>query len=259
VPIHLQPIDKFGMAIVNEPVWFSGRAGESRFCGGCHEDRAETTVIQPGITQALASGPALMDVPRVERRSAVYTRDEVVGVPWDLALQNIFDATERRGVTVAACSSCHDGDPTKPGNRSLTFTDPSVEPPLVQTIVFDLRGQTVSYGVGDVMLSGYSASHLSLIGPMMGELAEEGIEVTGDLPVFINPGNAKASLLFEKLNPPQLYPYDPAVRRFPGQAIHPVDVGAQELTEDEYYLLILMADSGGQFYSRENAPGGMYP
>jgi hypothetical protein len=254
VPVHLQPIDKFGMALVNEPVWFSGRPGESRFCGGCHEDRSGTTVIQPGITQAVASGPSLMDVPRASRISMTYTRDAVVGVPWDAALQPIFDATIRNGRTVQACSSCHDGDPAKPGNKSLTFTDP--ETGLTQTFVFDLGPQTVSYGVGDVMLSGYSASHLSLLGPMMGELAEEGIEVTGDLPVYIVPGSARSSMLFQKLNPHQLYPTDTSVRFVPGGPIHPADVGAEPLTEDEYYLLILMSDAGGQFYSRENAPGG---
>ena len=31
-----------------------------------------------------------------------------------------------------------------------------------------------------------------------------------------------------------------------------------QLTSDEYYLLILNADDGGQFYFRENAPGGNY-
>ena len=29
VPLHLQAIDNFGMSLFNEPVWFSGRAGES--------------------------------------------------------------------------------------------------------------------------------------------------------------------------------------------------------------------------------------
>ena len=38
---------------------------------------------------------------------------------------------------------------------------------------------------------------------------------------------------------------------------HAAAVG-QELTADEYYLLVLMADLGGQFYSRENAPGADY-
>jgi hypothetical protein len=50
--------------------------------------------------------------------------------------------------------------------------------------------------------------------------------------------------------------------------VHPAEVGTYngidgtnakyQLTADEYYVLILNADSGGQFYFRENAPGGMY-
>lgn len=242
VPIHLQPIDKFGMALVNEPVWFSGRAGESRFCGGCHEDRAATTVINPGVTEAVAFGPMNFDAPRVARRSTTFTRDQVVGVPWDQALQPIFDAH---------CVECHDGTPG-PANRTITFTD---ETGASQSFTFDLRGHEVSYGVGEAMVSGYSASHLSLLGPMMMELEEAGITVSGDLPIYVRPGAARESLLFEVLNPPQLYPYDPSVRRYPGKVPHLVAKGRPDLSADEYYLLILMADMGGQFYSRENAPG----
>jgi hypothetical protein len=254
VPIHLQPIDRFGMSQRNEPVWFSARAGESRFCGGCHEDRASTTIIEPGLTDAIAVGAEPFDKPRAERVSTTFTQTAVVGVPWGVvagdpgvaALQPIFDAK---------CISCHEGTPG-PANRSLTFTD---EMGNTQTFTFDLRGQEVSYGVGEVMISGYSASHLSLLGPMMMELEEAGITVSGDMPIYVVPGEARQSLLFEKLNPMQLYPTaDTGVRFRQGQAVHPADVGGTELTPDEYYLLILMADAGGQFYSRENAPGREY-
>jgi hypothetical protein len=64
VPVHVQPIDKFGLALVNEPVWFSGKKGESRFCGGCHESRTDATVIQPGVTQAIGRGPPTCTPPR---------------------------------------------------------------------------------------------------------------------------------------------------------------------------------------------------
>jgi hypothetical protein len=242
VPIHLQPIDRHGMAIVNEPVWFSGRPGESRFCGGCHEDRAATTVVQPGITMAMATRPPSFDRPRAERRSNDFSMGRVVGVPWDKALQPIFDAK---------CVSCHEGT-AGAANKSLTFTD---EMNNKQTFVFDLRGGPTSLNIGGEMISGYSASHLSLLGPMMGELAEEGITVTGDLLPQIEPGNARGSRLFQKLNPPEILG-DGVTRLRPGMPVHPVDVGGQELTRDELYLLILMADAGGQFYSRENAPGG---
>ena len=48
VPLAVQAIDNFGMSSLAEPVWFSARAGESRVCGGCHEDRAATTLVAGG-------------------------------------------------------------------------------------------------------------------------------------------------------------------------------------------------------------------
>jgi len=58
--------------------------------------------------------------------------------------------------------------------------------------------------------------------------------------------------IIKRLNPPQRFPtVDTNVRRFNG-AIHPLDVGGTELTPDEYYLLALSIDMGGQFFSREN-------
>ena len=71
------------------------------------------------------------------------------------------------------------------------------------------------------------------------------------------------------LNPPQLFPTpDPNVRALPSMPVHPAEVGTYngfngadpkyQLSSDEYYLLILNADDGGQFYFRENAPGGPY-
>jgi hypothetical protein len=36
-----------------------------------------------------------------------------------------------------------------------------------------------------------------------------------------------------------------------------VDVGGTELTPDEYYLLILNIDMGGQFFFRENKDGAL--
>ncbi|HET6612847.1 MAG TPA: hypothetical protein VFG83_12695 [Kofleriaceae bacterium] len=244
-PVHMQPIDKFGMALLSEPVWISGNAGESRFCGGCHEDRAAATVIQPGITDAIAVGPndLMSQVARFDRKSTTYTIEDTVGVPWDLALQPIFDAK---------CAGCHDGTPG-PANPSYTITDP--ETGASQTITFDLRGTEISYGSGDEIMSGYSASHLSLLGPNMSDLQEAGLVIEGDPPIYVEPGNARESVLIQKINPPVLFPApDTSQRAFDGP-VHPADVGGEELTPQEYYLLILMADAGGQFYSRENAPG----
>lgn len=244
-PVHLQPIDKFGVALASEPVWFSGRPGESRLCGGCHEDRARTSSVSPGVTQAISAGPEAFDIPRAARRSTTFTRADVKGVPWDQALQPIFDR---------ACVSCHDGDASKPGNRSLTFTETATG--LSQTFTFNLSGAEVSYGAGAELISGYTASHLSLLGPMMMDLEDAGIELSGDMPIYVEPGNARESELTRVLNPPQLYPALDRTVRFRDGLSHLEEVGAEDvLTEDEYYLLNLMMDAGGQFYSRENAPG----
>jgi hypothetical protein len=67
------------------------------------------------------------------------------------------------------------------------------------------------------------------------------------------------------LNPPARYPnIDLTDRAFPGMPIHPAEVGSYNghngadpkyvLTPDEYYLLMLSTDNGGQFYYRENKP-----
>ena len=44
VPVHLQPIDEFELAIRNQTTWIQGMPGEDRVCGGCHEDRTGKNV-----------------------------------------------------------------------------------------------------------------------------------------------------------------------------------------------------------------------
>jgi hypothetical protein len=254
IPVHLQAIDVFGMTHenANEPVWFSGAAGESRVCGGCHESRTDSVIIDPGLTEAVARGPTDLrsTTLRDQRVSTNYNRDLTVGVPWDVALQGVFDAK---------CVSCHNGT-AGAANPTWTISDPMTGASFTWT--FDLRGGEAVYGVGDEMFSGYSRSHLSLMGPDMMELEDAGLVITGEIKTYVEPGNARESELIKKLNPVQQFPTQSvtgagAVRAFPTSEFpaHALAVG-QELTADEYYLLVLMADLGGQYYSRENAPGG---
>lgn len=265
IPVAQQVIDRFGMALASEPVWISGKPGESRFCGGCHEPRDATTVINPGVTTAAANPADLMStVGRTERVSSDFgdhvTNGAIVGVPWDQSLQPIFDAK---------CVSCHDG--TDNGmNPSYTITDTETGDQFTWT--FNLTGEEVDYGIGEVLLSGYSASHLSIMGPDVMELTEAGLDIDIEPPVYIEPTRARDSRLIQVLNPPQLFAYDddpesdtygqiisaydPAVRAFPD-----LPHGEEHdftLTPAEHYLFILAADNGGQFYSRENAPGNNY-
>lgn len=247
IPVSQQVIDKFGMALASEPIWISGAPGESRFCGGCHESRSGTTVISPGITEAVAVGPSDLGsaLSRTDRVSTSYTIDSTIGVPWNEALQPIFDAK---------CISCHNGQPG-PANPSYTATDPATGASMTWT--FDLRGQEADYGVGEMMLSGYSASHLSLMGPDMMMLEDLGLVIEGEITRYVDPTRARDSILIQKLNPPQLFPsVSTSVRAFDGPTHG--ELYDFTLTPDEYYLLILMADNGGQFYSRENAPGLTY-
>ena len=54
LPYHLQPIDRFGLAIRNELLWIQAMPGENRTCGGCHESRAEgsAALATQGATDA---------------------------------------------------------------------------------------------------------------------------------------------------------------------------------------------------------------
>jgi hypothetical protein len=245
IPLRIQVVDKYDLSLRNEPVWISGRPNESRMCGGCHEDRAKTTVIQPGQVLALASTPPSFDKPRALRVNKTdYSYDKVIGVPWD-RLQQIFDQK---------CVSCHDGT-NNGANKSITFTNDATGD--TQTIYFNLTGDPATINVGDLSVSAYTYSHLTLLGPKTLELDKKGISFSGDLPIYVEPKSARDSLLIKKINPPRVFPdYNESDRFIAGQTPHPLDQpGGQALTRDEYRLLVLMADFGGQFYSRENAPG----
>jgi hypothetical protein len=241
VPVHMQLIDKFAMSLANEPVWISGRAGEQRVCGGCHEDRSKNTVISPGTTEAAVRAAVDLDVPRKDRLSMDFSYDKVRGVPWDKALQPIFNAK---------CISCHNGTPGA-ANRSYTVVDKTLM--TMQTFTFDLRDQKIPLMVGENMSYDFPASYISLVGLGM-ELGENNVEIMGDYKPFIAPGSAAESDVIKKLNPPQRFPMATDVHAFPGPQ-HPADVGGTALTPDEYYLLILNIDMGAQFYFRENKGG----
>jgi hypothetical protein len=242
VPVHMQLIDKFAMSLAAEPIWISGRPGEQRICGGCHEDRSKNTVLPPGTTQAAIDSAVNLDTPRAGRVSTDFSYDKVRGVPWDQALQPIFDAK---------CIKCHDGTPGA-ANKTFTVMDNTLM--TSQTFTFDLRSQKIPLMVGERQSYSFPASYVSLVGLGM-ELGENSVTITGDYKPHIAPGEAAKSDVIQKLNPPKRFPtIDPNVRAFPGPN-HPADVGGTELTPDEYYLLILNIDMGAQFYFRENKGG----
>jgi hypothetical protein len=253
VPFHIQLIDKFAMSVANESIWISGRAGEKRFCGGCHENRAKTPLLAPGQTDNVLAGAVNLDVPRIQRITPQlaggggydFSYGNIRGVPWDKAIQPTL---------TAKCASCHDGDASKTYNPTFTVMDLTTG--TSQTFTFDLRGDKLNVVVGERMTGAFTASYISIMG--LGEiLGEDVVKITGAYNQYgyVSPGSAKDSPIIKQLNPPQRFPaVDTATRAFGAGGIHPNDVGHPEweLTPEEYYRLILNIDLGGQFYFREN-------
>lgn len=265
VPVRLQLIDKFAMAVAasgpggdtaSEPIWIQGRSGEARICGGCHESRTEAIALAPGssLLQAANAPDLFSSVARIDRKSNIYSYDKVMGVPWDKALQPIFDR---------ACVDCHDGS-AGAANPSYTITD--LTDMTTFSFTFNMKGTPTTINAGMNTYT-YSASYISLLGPSMA-FREKAIVVTGNAMGYVNPGTAHTSQVVTMLNPPQRFPtVDMNTRAF-NKPVHPAEVGTYngfngadakyQLTADEYYLLLLNIDDGAQFYFRENAPGGTY-
>jgi hypothetical protein len=244
LPYHLQPIDRFGLAIRNEMLWIQAMPGENRTCGGCHESRAHAASATAGATLAQQLPLALKDYSQIP----VAQRTEL---PWHNAttgstLQQLFDAK---------CVSCHDGGANDPfAGRSYTVTVPAEETGDEEDLVYEvpyllLTSQAVeTYYENEVV--GYPASYATLLYPsaMMGE-----VEITGDVPdpPWVIPGSARQSRLVAKVNASD---EDGEEWAWP-TASHPEDVGGPELTVEERLMLIRMADLGGQYYSRRNIEG----
>jgi hypothetical protein len=270
VPFHIQLIDKFAMSLANESIWVSGRAGEQRFCGGCHENRTAANTLAPGIPTNVLGNAVNVVTPRAQRvDTAAYALtggsfskaspfpalqtsgdNAVRGVPWDLAIQPILDAS---------CASCHDGNASKPGNYTYTVTDNTTG--MSQTFTFDLRGQKLDVMVGKRATGDFTASYISLMG--LGEILSD-TDVTytpAPPPSYVSPASARDSLVIQMLNPVQRFPsVNTSVRAFAdrtstgGAISHAAQVGGTELTADQMYLLMLNIDMGGQFFFRENLP-----
>jgi Hydrazine synthase alpha subunit middle domain len=244
VPVHLQAVDQFGMSIFNEPVWFSGRAGEARMCGGCHEDRTKTTNVTPGQldTFALGATELLGDKARKDRiKTDPKTPTEIVGVGWDTQVQPILDAH---------CISCH-GDSNTAGIKPYTITDPTTGTSVSWT--FNLTGAAIPAEFAVAAGGGaYSKSYLSMAGLDMEAVEKGKLMLGGNYQVYLNPTDAHGSLAITKLNPTVLFPTPSATRAFPTTP-HMEGKGA-DLSPQEFYTLILAADMGVNFFARENNP-----
>jgi mono/diheme cytochrome c family protein len=275
VPLHLQTVDKFGMSLFNEPVWVSSRAGESRVCGGCHENRATSTVINPGITEAAAMGPmdAMGMVPRSARMTAsadllnpnLIGTDgsglgKLISIGWGGADPNAGATGAVQQVFTDNCVSCH-GPDNKAGIPGYTITNQMGQVVLNWTFNLSAAPVTVNYGPatdnGPAMQT-FSASYFTMAGPDMEAIEKNNLIITGNFKVYMNPEDAAGSLVIQKVNPTQLFPVPNASVRAFTTAPHSQTPGGydsgRELTATEFYKLILAADMGVNYYSRDNNP-----
>ncbi|MBA3499562.1 MAG: hypothetical protein H0T65_04260, partial [Deltaproteobacteria bacterium] len=260
VPLALQAIDRFGMSLLSEPIWFSARANESRVCGGCHEDRVKTTVVNPGLLEASVIGPTdargtaarntrLSSLADLANANLITTQngktigdERLLGMAWDKALQPVFDAK---------CISCHEGTPSA---ANPTYTISTADGLTSVSWTFDLRGVKKPLVIDGEDLAGeWSASYFSVAGPDMEAIEDGNLVVSSEFKVYMKPQDARGSILIQKVNPTQLYPAPSSARAFTTSPHS--GVGYPELTSAEFLKLILAADMGVNFYARENNPG----
>ncbi|HEX8114460.1 MAG TPA: hypothetical protein VF516_42315 [Kofleriaceae bacterium] len=249
IPVHLQAVDVFGMSLFNEPVWISGRAGEARMCGGCHEDRTKTTNVTPGLLDTFANGATQLmpSVPRSARLNAAPANPtDIVGVAWDKHLQPIFDQS--------CVTGCHDA------NNSAGITGYSIVDAMGNKIAdwhLDLSGTKVPAALGVVAGGGaFTASYFSMAGPDEEAIERNGLKIVPPdaTTKYMIPLDAHSSKVIQKLNPTQLFPAINAAKRAFSTPAHLVALGKTDLTPMQFYLLILAADMGVNFYARENNP-----
>jgi predicted RNA-binding protein YlxR (DUF448 family) len=235
IPVHLQPVDKWGLSIRNQRLWIQGMPGEDRRCVGCHEDRVKDnfTRFAGNPTRAEQAGPQKFTAPVADR--AEY--------PWMQKVQPLLDAK---------CVQCHGGgagDPFAGRQYTVSRTDPASGQTTTYTVPYlKLTNEPVTV-VYDRRMASYAVSYVSLFYPAAMEMGMGRTTVTGDQPPkWAIPTNARASKLIEKLNVKAqdgTYAYGKPV-------MHPEDKGVT-LTDEERQILIRPIDLGGQYFARQGS------
>jgi hypothetical protein len=245
VPVHLQPIDKFGLAIRNQRLWIQGMPGEDRRCIGCHEQRSGIGAPSRGQNPTVAE----------QRQAQQFLQPiaERLELPWALKLDyptNVKPKVLIQDILDAKCAQCHSGGPNDPfAGKGYTMTMTVPNAPTAQTFTIpylDLSSAVIDV-VYDRMAASYPKSYVSLFFPASMEMAM-GTQRVGDLPpLWAIPNNARESALIKKLNVKAA----DGTFAYGNPTLHPEDKGVT-LTDGERLALIQSIDAGGQFYSRQN-------
>jgi hypothetical protein len=263
VPVHLQPIDEFELAIRNQTTWVQGMPGEDRVCGGCHEDRTKAN-LPGGQAQTIATGKGAQNflVP-------VAARTEY---PWGYA-NDAANPNQIQTLLDQKCTSCH--NETTNGSGPQTFYEITMAAPAGSTgpgetfrvprLDLTSRPITVTY---DRETRAWPASYVSIFYPAAVKMEMGmGASVIGVIPPeWGKPSDARGSALVEKLNITSsldanrtawalgqpFTPVEGTAIAGGTRTLHPENVGVT-LTREERQKLIRTIDMGGQFYARQNS------
>lgn len=262
IPVHLQPIDKFGMSIRNQRLWIQGMPGEDRRCIGCHEERKSNTFV--------TGTPTVAEQRQAQKfLSPVADRTEI---SWAVDLTKYPDAKPKalvQGILNEKCASCHSGgqgDPFAGQSYQVTQTTPGTGATQTYAIPYlDLSERPITV-VYDRRVATYPASYVSLFFPATLEMGMGmGAAPVGNVPpswAIVN--DARNSVMIKKLNAKAA----DGTFAYGNPVMHPEDKGVT-LTDEERLTLIRAIDVGGQFYTRQNtgfvpysggaSAGRMYP
>lgn len=232
LPVHLQPIDEYGLAIRNQQLWIQGMPDENRRCVGCHESRTGQ-----GVPGGFGQNPTVAEQKGAQAfTQAIADRKEY---PWDKKVQPILDAK---------CAGCHNATTT--GHYYITRTDPLTAQKTTYTIpTLDLTSAPVT-AYYDKRVASWPASYVSIFFPAALEMGPR-IMISGTIPPKWGiPGSARASALTQKLN--LRGPDGTTAWPLAANPLHPEDKGVQLTDDERKTIAVYPMDLGGQFYSRQN-------
>ncbi len=255
VPVHLQPIDQFDLSIRSQTTWIQGMPGESRVCGGCHEDRNEPNLPNGQMNNIAASrGPEDFMLPIEKRTEYPWAKANVAGNP-----------NEIQALLNDKCVSCHNG--TTNGDKPQEFYTVTMANAVLATSTdykvarMDLTDTPVTVYY-DRRVATWPSSYVSLFYPAAMSMEMGKVTVTGNVPPkWAIPSDARNSLLIEKLNVTSVL--DGKTYAWPlGQAFSDPGVAGGTrsdhaklagLTREQTVMLIRAIDMGGQYYARQNS------
>jgi hypothetical protein len=256
LPVHLQPIDKFGLAIRSQGLWIQGMPGENRRCVGCHESRTGQGAPTLGQNPTIAEQQGPVDL-----TEPIPNRTEY---PWDLSGYGttVPNPSPIQPILDSKCVQCHNDTTNGSGPQTfytIGFTDPVTGTTAQYQIPrFDMCGLTANqYCDGQPITVRYDRktytwpkSYVSIFYPSAMQMTMGITLLSGTVPPMWGiPANARGSEMIAHMN--VTAPDSTTAWPTSQHPMHPENNGVT-VTDAERLALIRSFDMGGQYYSRQN-------